>query len=134
MPAFRGNDSCGIRHLESFNVGPEGAYYDTLMLMRDSKVGMKKVGRMQLVQRFFVDARLVHTRSTANAGAALFAKCQDRIYRHHRSEPSMEHDPNQRQHQLAGGIASARFWAFSTNDDLNSDHLSRGGFGESKLP
>ena len=74
MPARRGSNSRSIRHLESFTGGLEGACYDTIMLIRDSKLGMQNVRRMQLVKRFFVDARLVHTRSTAKAAAAL---CQE---------------------------------------------------------
>lgn len=65
MPALRGGNTRGIRHLESFVGGLNGVYYDTLMLVRDSKLGMKNVRRMQFVKRFFVDVRQLHTRSCA---------------------------------------------------------------------
>lgn len=75
MPALRGGNTRGIRHLESFVGGLNGVYYDTLMLVRDSKLGMKNVRRMQFVNSF-VDVRQLHTRSCAG-GYCTAHHCQD---------------------------------------------------------
>ena len=73
MPALRGSNSRGIRHLESFTGGLEGACYDTIMLNRDSKLGMQNVRRMQSVQRFFIDA-LDGQRGYGSSQVCSFAK------------------------------------------------------------
>lgn len=66
MPALRGGNSRGIRHLESLVGRLEGACYSTLMELRDLRLEMKKVRRMQFLEKFFVDVRRVHTRSTGH--------------------------------------------------------------------
>lgn len=48
------------------------------MLVRDSKLGMKEVRRMQVLKRFFVDRQVYeYTRSTATNADAAAACCQD---------------------------------------------------------
>lgn len=67
VPALRGDNSRGIRHLESFLGRLEGALSNTLMLVRRSKFGMKNLCRMQFLKRFFVDVRQVDTRSNGSS-------------------------------------------------------------------
>ena len=76
MPALRGGNSRGIRHLESLVGRLEGACYDTLMGLRDLRLRMKKVRRMQFLEKFFVDVMFAESTRAPRATNAATAQPQ----------------------------------------------------------